>query len=65
MPSFSQDDIVVARVVNEDEKFLLVEIPKDDEHVFHLEEGETGSNRFYTMLFTQFKDGEPTFEKPW
>lgn len=64
MASFSRDDLVVARVVNEDDDFLLLEIPKSDQHVFHLDDDKEG-NRFHTMLFASMRDGEPTFVKPW
>ena len=64
MASFSQGNLVVGRVVNEDDDFMLIEIPKSDEHTFHLDD-DVEQNRFYTMLFCSFKDGEPTFVKPW
>lgn len=64
MATFSKDDVVVARVVNEDDDFLLVEIPKSDQHTFHLDE-DAEANQFYTMLFCAFEEGQPTFKKPW
>lgn len=64
MAAFSKDDMVVGRVVTEDDDFILIEFPKSDEHTFHLSD-DKNQNQFYTMLFCSFKDGEPTFIKPW
>lgn len=64
MASFSSDDVVVGRVVNEDDDFILIEFPKSDQHTFHLDDDKE-NNRFFTMLFCAFENGEPSFDKPW
>jgi len=37
---------------------------KDETQTFHLD-SNPDNNRFYTLLFVQMADGEPTFRKPW
>ncbi len=64
MASFSQDDVIVGRVVSEDDDFLLVEFPKSPDHKFHLDENRE-ANRFLTMLYVKMIDGQPVFGKPW
>lgn len=66
MAAFSQDDVVVGRVISEDDDFMVVEIGKHDGVKWTVEPlpGEQQMS-FYTLLFCRFRDGQPTFEKPW
>lgn len=53
------DPVRIARVLNEDDDFILLEVAKKEDVVFHLqqdENGETvGGDRFFTM--TETPDG--------
>lgn len=64
MPSFSRDDVLPARVISEDKDFMLLEVGKHDAVEFTLDD-DTEQNRFFTILFVQFDEGELKFEKPW
>jgi hypothetical protein len=63
MAVFHHDDVVVARVLFEDDDMMTLEIAKDPERVLQLDDGD----RFFTMIFVQFNDPKTTaaFEKPW
>lgn len=63
MSRLSRDDLVVARVLAEDDRFLTVEIPKSQDETMTLNE-ET-PDQFYVMAFVQPDDDELAFEKPW
>lgn len=62
--------VKVARVLNEDDDFLTIEVAKHDGVTFHLQmddEGETvGGDRFLTLVFTKTdgRGGMRTWE-PW
>lgn len=51
----SSSDLFIGRVLHEDESFVTIEVAKNNDVSFHLqqnEEGETvGGDRFLTMLF--------------
>lgn len=64
MASFSRDDVAVARVISEDEGFMLLEVMKDETQTFHLDPA-VENNRFYTLVFVRFENGVPSFVKPW
>lgn len=64
MTSFGTDDVVPARVISEDDDFILLEVGKHEGVKFTLDEN-VENNRFETILFCSFKDGQPTFRKPW
>lgn len=56
--------MVVGRVINEDDDFILMEFPKSDSHKFNLDDNPD-QNQFYIMLFLRLKNGNPDFTKPW
>lgn len=66
-------DMLVGRVLHEDDDFITMEIGKRDEVVFHLQqndEGETvGGDQFYFLLFVTNQDTFPAgtvrIWKPW
>ena len=51
---FTDKDIMVGRVVNEDDNFMLLEVCKDENRQLRLEEGD----KFYTIIFTAGKPWE-------
>ena len=59
---FTNKDICLGRVLSEDEDFILIEVGKRDDVVYHLQQnndGETvGGDRFYTLIFTGGKPWE-------
>lgn len=60
----SKDDLVVARVLSEDEQFMTVELSKDNEQRFTLDPDEP--DRYYIMVFIKMKDEDgPKIWKPW
>jgi hypothetical protein len=62
MTEFTIHDLVVGRVVNEDDDFMLVEIAKDEHRKVNIDEGD----QFYTMAFIhQPDDGQMEIWKPW
>lgn len=54
MPKYTENDIVIGRVVSEDENFILLEIAKDIHRKLHIEEGDS----FFTLIFTAGKPWE-------
>ena len=66
MASFGQENIVVGRVVSEDDDFMVLEVAKSDDVKWTVAPLPGESNlSFYTLLFCQFQNGQPTFKKPW
>lgn len=62
MPTFTRDDLVVGRVVSEDEGFMLIEIMKREAtDTFTLQDGD----RFFTLAFVRQVDGRTELWKPW
>lgn len=60
--SFSQEDVCAARIVSEDEDFVILEVAKHDGVAFTLDPDTP--DQFWTILFASFKDGVD-FTKPW
>jgi hypothetical protein len=64
-----RDQISVARVLSEDDDFLVLEVGKHDNVTFTLqkdEDGETiGGDRFLTVLFIHHTDDGAEVWKPW
>jgi hypothetical protein len=48
---FTEKDIVLARVLNEDDDFMTLEVIKNDARELNLESGDT----FFTIIFTNGK----------
>lgn len=62
MAVFTAADLVVGRVVSEDEGFMLVEIMKREAtDTFTLQEGD----QFYTLAFVRMNEGKAELWKPW
>lgn len=60
--SFTAADLVVGRVISQDEGFVLVEIAKDEQRKLSIESGD----QFFTLAFIRMgDDGKPEFWKPW
>lgn len=59
----SKDKLQVGRVVSEDDKFLLIEVLKDKNETFTLQEND----RFLTLMFVHKPEGRPGVEiwTPW
>lgn len=58
----NREDLVVGRVVSEDEGFMLIEIMKrEDTDTFTLQEGD----QFYTLMFVRQVDDRTEVWKPW
>lgn len=66
MATMSREDVVAARVIADDDQFMIVEIAKSDDVEWTVKPlpGEDAVE-FWTMVFVSFKDGEPDFTKPW
>jgi len=56
-------DLIVGRVVHEDEKFITIEIAKSNDTPYTLDP-ET-PDRFYTLLFVKSEDGSVRVWRPW
>lgn len=54
-------DILVARILSEDEDFLTIEIMKDENNTFTLRDGD----RFLTLMFVRQEGGDLKAFKPW
>lgn len=50
---FTAKEVQVARIVSEDDKFLLLEVLKDESETFSLQQGD----QFYTLMFVRPRDG--------
>lgn len=65
----SKDSILPARVLNEDDDFITLEVAKHDAVTFTLQRDENnqivGGDRFYTILFITVEDGQGRIWKPW
>lgn len=56
--------ILIARVLNEDKDFMILEVAKDENVTFHLDENPE-SNRFFSLIFLKAEpDGSATVLKP-
>jgi hypothetical protein len=66
---FTTEHVTPCRVLNEDDDFLTMEVAKRDDVTFSFQRDENnqivGGDRFYTILFVRFEDGEPVIWKPW
>lgn len=51
MKRIGADQVVVGRVLNEDDEFMILEVAKDENRELQIREGD----RFYTLIFTQGK----------
>lgn len=51
MAHFSQDDVVLARVLHEDDQLMTLEVIKDMTRVLDVD----GGDRFFTLIFTHGK----------
>jgi hypothetical protein len=56
-------DVVVARVLSEDDRFLTVEIAKNNDEKFTLD--QEIPDQFHTMIFLKMVDGQAVAWKPW
>lgn len=67
--NFTTDHVIACRVLNEDDDFLTLEVAKHDDATFTLQRDEdneiVGGDRFHTILFVKFENGEPVIWKPW
>lgn len=54
MPRFTQGDVVLARVLHQDDDLMTLEVIKNDARVLRLEDGD----QFVTILFTAGKPWE-------
>lgn len=62
MKKFTRDDLVVGRVVSEDDGFMLIEIMKREAtDTFTLQEGD----QFYTLMFVRQVGDRAEPWKPW
>lgn len=65
----SRDQILPARVLNEDSDFITLEVAKHDDVKFTLQRDEhnqvVGGDQFHTILFITFEDGQGRIWKPW
>lgn len=63
------DDLLVARVLNEDNDFITLEVGKRNDVSFTLQRDENnevvGGDQFYTLIFVRADGGEPEVWKPW
>lgn len=53
MPTVEGKHLLVGRVISEDDKFMLLEIPKDLNEPMTIKEGD----QFYTLMFMQRAGG--------
>lgn len=51
----------IGRVLHEDDAFMTIEVPKDENRQLRLEEGD----RFLTFIFTRNDDGAMSTWIPW
>jgi hypothetical protein len=69
MATFSGADVVPARVINEDDDFMILEVAKHEGVTWRVAPipGDTDPQpvEFRTILFCKFEGGQPTFKKPW
>lgn len=59
-----RDQFCIARVLNEDDDYLLIEVLKKDDTPVVLDENPD-ANRFYTLLFVKQDDKGGKVWKPW
>lgn len=61
-------ELLVGRVLHEDDDFVTLEIGKRDDVVFHLQQddkGETvGGDKFFTVAFVHNEDGKAVVWNP-
>lgn len=61
--------LCVARVLNEDDDFLTLEVGKREDVKFTLQQNEAGEtvggDQFLTLLFTRMEGGGIVVWKPW
>ena len=51
---FTQDDVMLARLLHEDDAFMILEVPKDLSRKVELQDGD----QFFTIIFTGGKPWE-------
>lgn len=54
-------DICIGRVLHEDDKFITLEVIKDEKRHLRLEDGD----KFLSLLFVHQVDGKVAVWKPW
>lgn len=57
--------LVPARVLSEDADTLTLQIPKNDDYKFKLDENDTTKNQFWTLVFLHQVNGITSVWKPW